>query len=279
MALEPLAARALRDAAALAQRPGTTATRRRGQGHEIREIRPFTDGDDPRHIDAAATARIGTPQVRSFHEDRERNLMLIADFRRPMLWGTAGRLRSVAAAETLALTGWQATLRGGAVGVVALTDAGPDVQPSRPRHRGMALAAACLARAHKAALDAAHDDAAHDRQTPVRPLDADLIRAARQVPPGAGIVFATGLDEPGLDLDAALAALAARGPLQLILVEDRFETAPPTAPLPYATENGTLFARFTALPGDRNGRAARLQRPGIQVTRLSSSAPDREALP
>ncbi|WP_283179681.1 hypothetical protein [Gemmobacter sp. 24YEA27] len=41
MALEPLAAKELRDAVSLAERPGNTATRRRGNGHEIRELRPL----------------------------------------------------------------------------------------------------------------------------------------------------------------------------------------------------------------------------------------------
>lgn len=272
MALEPRAARAGREASALAERPGTTATRRRGQGHEIREIRPFAEGDEPRHIDAAATARSGSLQVRSFHEDRERNLLLIADFRRPMLWGTAGRLRSVAAAEVLALMGWQASLHGGAVGVVALTDDGPDGQPPRPRHRGMAMVTACLARAHAAALAAAERAAAHGKAAPVRPLAADLVRAARQAPPGAGIVLATALDDPGEGFDAALAILAARGPLQLILVEDPFEVAPPARALPHALPEGAAFARFAGLPADRAARAARLARPGLRVRRLSTTA-------
>ena len=272
MALEPRAARAGREASARAERPGTTATRRRGQGHEIREIRPFAEGDEPRHIDAAATARSGSLQVRSFHEDRERNLLLIADFRRPMLWGTAGRLRSVAAAEVLALVGWQASLHGGAVGVVALTDDGPDGQPPRPRHRGMAMVTACLARAHAAALAAAERAAAHGKAAPVRPLAADLVRAARQAPPGAGIVLATALDDPGEGFDAALAILAARGPLQLILVEDPFEVAPPARALPHALPEGAAFARFAGLPADRAARAARLARPGLRVRRLSTTA-------
>ena len=46
MALGALAARLAHTAPDLARRPGTTATRPRGQGHEIREIRPFTEGDD-----------------------------------------------------------------------------------------------------------------------------------------------------------------------------------------------------------------------------------------
>ena len=134
-------------------RPGTTATRPRGQGHEIREIRPFADGDDPRHLDAAATARTGALQVRSFHEDRDRTLMLIADFRRPMLWGTA-RLRSVAMAEALAVAGWQAVSDGGAAGVAVLTDAGILWEKPASRSRGMARVAGCLALGHARALEA-----------------------------------------------------------------------------------------------------------------------------
>src|SRR5690606_38340393 len=112
------------------------------------------EGDDPRHIDAAATARTGVPQLRSFHQDRENNLMLIADFRRPMHWGTRGHLRSVAAGEALMLAGWKAILAGGAVGVVALTENGQVVQQPRPRHRGVAAVAGCLERAHDQALAA-----------------------------------------------------------------------------------------------------------------------------
>ena len=263
MALEPLAAREMRDAASLAERPGNTATRRRGQGHEIRELRPFTDGDDPRHIDAAATARTGTPQLRSFHEDREHNLMLIADFRRPMLWGTRGRLRSVAAAEALVLAGWRAILAGGAVGVIALTDAGLQAQLPRPRHRGMAGVAGCLERAHAAALEGGRAAA--------QPLAPMLMQAARQVPRGAGVLLATGLDLPGEGLDAALAALRARGVLQLLLIEDAVEITPPRQALPCADPSGEAgHLRFDPLPAAREERAARYQRQGQTVRRIAS---------
>ncbi len=302
MALEGIAARSVRAATSLAERPGTTPTRRRGQGHEIREVRPWSEGDDLRHIDAAASARTGSPQVRSFHEDRERTLMLIADFRRPMLWGTQGRLRSVAAAEALALAGWRAVLDGGAVGVVALTDAGPEVQRPRPRHRGMALVARCLERAHEGAL-------AH--RGPVLPLALGLLTAARHVPRGAGVVLATGLDDAapspaeilgevprpasfspnssdaastpdhptdtapatmaGPALRSALAALAARGPVRLILVEDAFETHPPPQALGYVGPRGPAHARFADLSALRQARAEALRLPGVQVQRLPSS--------
>lgn len=266
MALEPHAARLIRDAPGLAERPGTAPTPRRGQGHEIREIRAFMDGDDPRYLDAAATARTGSLQVRSFHEDREMTLMLIADFRRPMLWGTKGRLRSVAAAEALVLEGWRASLQGGAVGVVVLTDAGPQVQAPQPRHRGMAQVVGCVARSHDWAVD--HPG------TP-RALASDLTQAARHVPRGAGIILASGLDHPGDDLDAALATLRARGPVQILLIEDMFERSPPGNALSYQGPNGPAYAQFRDLPEMRDSRADRLRRPGQEVRRIDSSGESR----
>ena len=264
-ALMALAAVAARPAGALAERPGIAPTRKRGQGHEIREIRPFTEGDDPRHLDAAATARSGALQVRSFHEDRERTVLLVADFRRPMLWGTRGRFRSVAAAEALALAGWQAVLGSGAAGVVALTDAGLLAERPRARDAGMARVCGALARAHALALGT---------RAPVRELAPDLVRAARFAPRGAGIVLATGLDHPGPGLEAALAGLARRGPLRLILTEDAFETAPPAAALPFLTADGRVArARFGTLPQARADRLAALRLPGLTAERLATDRP------
>lgn len=264
-ALMALAHLARRPSGALAERPGIAPTRKRGQGHEIREIRPFTDGDDPRHLDAAATARSGTPQVRSFHEDRERTVLLVADFRRPMLWGTRRRFRSVAAAEALALAGWQAVLGSGAAGVVAITDAGLIAERPRARDAGMARVCGALARAHALALET---------RGPVRELAPDLVRAARFAPRGAGIVLATGLDLPGPGLDAALAGLASRRPLRLVLTEDAFETRPPAAALPYVTADGRVArGRFGALPEDRVARLAALRLPGLVAERLATDLP------
>jgi uncharacterized protein (DUF58 family) len=264
-ALMALAALAARPAGALAERPGIAPTRKRGQGHEIREIRPFTEGDDPRHVDAAATARSGALQVRSFHEDRERTVLLVADFRRPMLWGTRVRLRSVAAAEALALAGWQAVLGSGAAGAVALTDAGLLAERPRPRDAGMARVAGLLTRAHAIALETRAAD---------RPLAPDLVRAARFAPRGAGIVLATGLDQPGTGLDAALAGLARRGPVRILLVEDAFETSPPAAALPFLTEDGRVArARFGALPEARAARLAALRLPGLTAEQIAADQP------
>lgn len=251
-------------ALALARRPGVTATRAAGQGHVIRELRPFADGDDPRFIDAAASARAGSAQIRSFHEDREGNLLLIADFRRPMLWGSRLRMRSLAAAEVLMRLGWQAMAAGGAVGLVTLGQGGVEVTRPRARHAGLSRVAAHLARAHAAAL--AQPPGADPE------LDQQLASAARHAPPGAMVAIATGLDAPGTALKATLATLAQRGPVALLLIEDPLELAPPRAPLPAhaAGDPHPALLSLAGLPAARAARAEALHLPGLRLARLRS---------
>ncbi|MEM8952145.1 MAG: DUF58 domain-containing protein, partial [Pseudomonadota bacterium] len=71
----------------LAALPGGFATRRKGSGLEVADMREYVRGDDPRHLDRGATARTGRLHVRQFLEDRDRILLLIADFRPSMFWG------------------------------------------------------------------------------------------------------------------------------------------------------------------------------------------------
>ena len=41
---------------------------KQGMGGDIFDLRPYQAGDDPRHIDAAATARSGRTQIRRRHQ-------------------------------------------------------------------------------------------------------------------------------------------------------------------------------------------------------------------
>ena len=42
----------------------------KGQGMEFDEVRPYNPGDDVRRIDWNVTARVGSPYVRRYHEER-----------------------------------------------------------------------------------------------------------------------------------------------------------------------------------------------------------------
>ena len=199
---------------------GRSGPRRGGSGDPY-DLRPYQEGDDPRRIDPAATARSGRPQVRSRHEEVERTSLLVADFRAPMLWGTRGRFRSVAAAEALALEGWGAVLAGGRVGAVILRDGGAETLAPRPRDAAMLGICAAFARAHAAACDA--PASGHDA------LDAIMDGISARTRPGTAVHLATGFDDPGAAFTASAAALMRKCRLEILLVQDAIEISPPAA--------------------------------------------------
>ena len=51
----------------------------RGQGMEFAEVRAYESGDDFRAIDWNVSARLGSPYVKTFTEERELTLMLLVD--------------------------------------------------------------------------------------------------------------------------------------------------------------------------------------------------------
>lgn len=193
---------------------------RRGQGTDVYDVRAYQEGDDPRLIDPATTARSGRPHVRTFHEEVERTLHLVADFRPPMLWGTRGRLRSVAAAEALAVEGWRTVAAGGRVGLrVVGGEADVQLRP-QPRRGAMMDIAAALATAHGEAMRKGRSHACP-------PLSAVLEHVGAEARPGAGIVLATGLDVPGDEFAAVAEAVGRRCRLTVLLVQDAVQIAPP----------------------------------------------------
>lgn len=198
------------------RRPGAIPARTAGQGMDLREIRAFSDGDDVRRIDPAATARTGQLHVRSFHEDRDDTTLLIADFRHAMLWGTGDALRSVRAARHLARLGWDAVARGGSVALIVAGDDGPATLQPNMGAAQMHAVATMLAARHDAAL------LRRGRSAPLGPV---IALAQRLAPPGSRVHLATGPD--GLEgTDAALARLARGRSVAVHLILDPAESAP-----------------------------------------------------
>ncbi|ORE97451.1 DUF58 domain-containing protein [Aurantimonas sp. 22II-16-19i] len=210
-------------------RPGGFAGRRRGNGLEIVDVRQFCDGDDMRHIDAAATARTARTHVRTFRDERDRAALLIADFRAPMYFGTRVRLRSVAAAGALALAGWRVVEAGGRVGLLSAAAGETRFLPPRPRERAMAAIAGDLESAHAAGAEAL-GAGLHRREPSLAEL---LEEAVGRASPGTSLLVATGLDDAGEDFYRLAGAACRRFSLTVLLVRDRFETAPPEGAYPY----------------------------------------------
>lgn len=95
---------------------GSYLSTKRGRGMEFAEVRNYQAGDEIRHMEWRVTARTGRPHVKTYHEERERPIMLLLDFNPSMYFGTRHTFKSVAAARLAALFAWQALYQGDKVG-------------------------------------------------------------------------------------------------------------------------------------------------------------------
>jgi uncharacterized protein (DUF58 family) len=69
----------------------------RGQGLDLADIREYQYGDDVRHIDWNVTARLQSPYVREFHEDREINAWFLLDLSASVDFGSRIKKQAVSA--------------------------------------------------------------------------------------------------------------------------------------------------------------------------------------
>lgn len=83
----------------------------RGQGLEFDSVRKYVPGDDIRNIDWRVTARTGSPHLKIFHEERQRDVVLCIDMNAGMRFGTRHTFKSVQSARIAALLGWQGMAR------------------------------------------------------------------------------------------------------------------------------------------------------------------------
>jgi uncharacterized protein (DUF58 family) len=89
----------------------------RGQGMEFAEVRAYQPGDEYRTIDWNVSARMGSPYVKTFEEERELTLMLVVDRSGSVEFGRPGTKaqRAVEVAAVLALAAARQNDRVGAV--------------------------------------------------------------------------------------------------------------------------------------------------------------------
>jgi len=92
----------------------------RGQGLDFDDLREYSPGDDPRFIDWKVTARMGTPYVRKFHEEREQVLLLAIDVSASMNYASLGCADSKLeyAAQIAAVLAYSAAINGDKVGLL-----------------------------------------------------------------------------------------------------------------------------------------------------------------
>jgi uncharacterized protein (DUF58 family) len=125
---------------------GRFASRMRGRGLNFEEIRDYRSGDDVRSIDWKVTARLRTPHVRVFNEERDRPALLIVDQRLSMFFGSRHAMKSVTAAQAAAVGAWRILKVGDRVGGIVFGDRDlVEVRPRRSRATVLQILAAIAA--------------------------------------------------------------------------------------------------------------------------------------
>lgn len=90
----------------------------RGRGLNFEELKHYQAGDDIRNIDWKTTIRLGKPYVRSYTEEKDREVLILVDQRSGMFFSSQSIMKSVIAAEIAALCAWQAIKQGDRIGFV-----------------------------------------------------------------------------------------------------------------------------------------------------------------
>ena len=76
----------------------------KGRGMAFSEVREYQWGDDVRSMDWNVTARLRSPYVKVFEEERELTVVLLVDVSRSGLFGTVGQTKRERIAEIAAAT-------------------------------------------------------------------------------------------------------------------------------------------------------------------------------
>jgi len=104
----------------------------RGTGIDVADLRAYEPGDDLRHVDWNVTARMDTPYVREYLEDREVTAWLLLDCSPSMDFGPVERRKHVVLTEVAATVAQLLSRAGNRVGAV-LFDTGVE-QTIPPGH-------------------------------------------------------------------------------------------------------------------------------------------------
>ncbi|MEO7234581.1 MAG: DUF58 domain-containing protein [Lapillicoccus sp.] len=119
----------------------------RGDGLDFTNLREYEPGDDLRHIEWNVTARMDTPYVREYVEDREITAWLLLDHSASMGFGPVNRQKDLVLAEVATTLGLVLARRGNRVGVVVF-DQGIEtvIPPASGRGQVLRIAHALLTR-------------------------------------------------------------------------------------------------------------------------------------
>jgi uncharacterized protein (DUF58 family) len=255
---------------------GDYRTLMRGSGLDLADLREYQHHDDVRHIDWNVTARLQTPHVRVFTEDREMAAWFVLDLSRSVDFGSGLKAKREISAGFVGVLARLLTRHGNRVGALVYgNDLEAVIPPRSGRRHVLHLLHAMERRADKA-------DAVPTQKGMTR-LD-DLLRSAANLMPRRSTVFVVSdfLSEPGWE--RPLGQLVQRHEVIAVRLFDPLELELPDlglVPLRDAETGEQLWVdthdagfrkRFARLAAEREATLrASLAKAGVDALELSTS--------
>ena len=220
---------------------GSHASRFRGRGMDYLESRIYQPGDDIRNLDWRVTARSGHVHTKLYHEERERPVVIVADFGPGMFFATQGRFKSVIAARAAAWIGWAAIRHGDRVGALLFNGEHRELRPCGGEKGALRLLRALMAAADPLAGLAAER---HDGG-----LNEALARVGRVARPGSLVVLLSDFHDIDRVSGLLLGQLRNHSEVLAVRILDRLEQVPPPAgawPVSDGVQRGWMDLRNAA---------------------------------
>lgn len=103
---------------------GVNRSTRMGRGTEFMELRPYSPGDDIRHMDWRATARSESAWTRAFESDLNLAATFVVDLRNALFFGSERYTKTLLSAELAAIAAWDHLGLGYTVQILSVSDQG-----------------------------------------------------------------------------------------------------------------------------------------------------------
>ncbi|OGA41855.1 MAG: ATPase [Betaproteobacteria bacterium RIFCSPLOWO2_12_FULL_68_19] len=107
----------------------------RGFGLDLADIREYQYGDDVRHIDWNVTARLQSPYVREYHEDREVSAWFLLDLSQSVAFGSREKRKRSVSEDFVAVLARLLTRHGNRVGALYYGERVSGMIPARSGRR------------------------------------------------------------------------------------------------------------------------------------------------
>ena len=148
----------------------------RGYGLDLADLREYVYGDDVRHIDWNVTARLQTPYVREYNEEREVAAWFVLDLSPSVAFGSQALQKRGVSAEFVAVLARILTRHGNRVGALCYGSSVDTVIPARSGRRQV------LHLLHRMST---RPEASESTATDL----ADLLRTAYRIVPRRSLMF------------------------------------------------------------------------------------------